>query len=205
MRSPWARHLVEGRKTWEIRSSKTTKLGDRICVGEIDTHTLVGEVTIVGCHLVAVRSETGYWQAPPGQLDMWIARPENLAKHGLATPLAFLPTSWKRAYAWVMAEARSYEVQNLYAPKLGCVVWMKPEKKPGSQATRCCRNKEPKRKAAGKGGVKVATKRPPAAIPLRRPSASRQQQPPSDRVAACINYKKLRHSQRICLDSERDG
>lgn len=48
VRSPYARLIVQGRKTWELRS-KATKIRGRIGIAEAGSKAVIGEVDLTGC------------------------------------------------------------------------------------------------------------------------------------------------------------
>ena len=48
---PYARAVVQGSKTWEIRNHNTTVRG-RIGIAEIGSHLVIGSVNVVACNLI---------------------------------------------------------------------------------------------------------------------------------------------------------
>ena len=49
IKEPWASKVVLGEKTMELRSRRTTKIGQEIYIAKAGTKTLIGRVTIEKC------------------------------------------------------------------------------------------------------------------------------------------------------------
>lgn len=109
VKSPFSKLIVSGKKDWEIRKSKTAKVGERIYILESKTHLVVGEVTISDCINIT---------------DPLFYR-KNYIHHRYDNPAfpAFLP--YKDTYAWILSEPVMYEEPKKYIPKPGCQTWVK--------------------------------------------------------------------------------
>ena len=49
VKEPWATMIVTGKKTIELRTRRTTKIGEEIYIAKAGTKTLIGKVTIQKC------------------------------------------------------------------------------------------------------------------------------------------------------------
>ena len=136
VKEPWARKLVKGEKSWELRSTNVTNRG-RIALGQTGKHLVLGEVTITSCSLVAERGADGKLQPPAGREGDWLGSAKNIPLHGVSK-LEELPGTWKRVYAWGVASAREYQPPIPFKHVTGCQTWISPEqsKKAGSAMKR---------------------------------------------------------------------
>ena len=83
VRAPYARMLVSGCKTWELRGHRTTRRG-RILIAESSAHLVIGEVTLVSCIPVAKRD--GDHLRPWGDAENFVHHASNVEKHRLTCP-----------------------------------------------------------------------------------------------------------------------
>ena len=133
VRAPWAEKLVKGQKQWELRSRPVKKRGP-IAVGQTKDHLILGRVTIVDCHLAAVRGRSGKLEPPADcTSDDWLGSNENLKRH--CVDMEQLPKTWKKVYAWVLSSAYEYPVPIPYKHVPGCQTWLVTRKKPVSGPT----------------------------------------------------------------------
>ena len=106
VRRPWSELIVDGSKTWEIRSNPC-KIRGRICIAEAGTQMLVGEVDIESCSLIRAQDI----------LD---------GNYGLHWNESFrqIPRG-KKLYAWVLNNASRYPEPVPYVHPRGVVKWVK--------------------------------------------------------------------------------
>ena len=83
VRAPYARMLVSGCKTWELRGHRTTRRG-RILIAESSAHLVIGEVTLVSCIPVAKRD--GDHLRPCKDAENFVHHASNVEKHRLTCP-----------------------------------------------------------------------------------------------------------------------
>lgn len=118
IKQPWADQILNGHKTWEIRSSSTKRRG-RICVAVSGTKCLYGEVTVTGCRRVGKRDrETGQlleW----GESSDFIAH--NWQKHRIED---LTQAQYPKMFAWTLADPTKYEEPVPYSHTTGCVRWI---------------------------------------------------------------------------------
>ena len=126
VRAPWAEKLVKGQKQWELRSRPVKKRGP-IAIGQTKDHVILGRVTIVDCHLAAVRGRSGKLEPPADcTSDDWLGNNENLKRH--CVDMEQLPKTWKKVYAWVLSSAYEYPVPIPYKHVPGCQTWLVTKK-----------------------------------------------------------------------------
>lgn len=107
IRKPYLDKILSGRKTWEIRGSRTTKSGP---IGLIEK----GSGYVVGtCELVEIR----------GPLSLAEYR-RNARKIGVSpTDITELP--YRTTFAWVLRRARRFPRPRAYRHRSGAVRWVK--------------------------------------------------------------------------------
>ena len=106
--SPWVDLLLNGVKTWEMRSSKTSKRG-RFGLIAKGTGMVVGEIDLIDC--VGPLSSS--------------ALKANEHRHAI-TPSRKAPEEWIDRWnvAWVMANACRYKTPRPYHHPSGAVIWV---------------------------------------------------------------------------------
>jgi len=104
VRAPYARLIVQGLKTWEMRST-ATNIRERIGIAEVGSGLIIGEVDLVDC----LGSDTNSILY------------SNLAKHRVF-PLSLL---WKWNVPWVLKNAVEYKEPKPYDHPRGAVIWVK--------------------------------------------------------------------------------
>jgi hypothetical protein len=104
-------NILGGRKTWEIRGSRT-KIRGTIGLIESGTGTIVGCCELVDCL---------------GPLSL-IEMQHTVEKHGI--PLEHLENNlpYPYPYAWVLAKARRLKRPKPYDHPLGAIIWVKIKK-----------------------------------------------------------------------------
>lgn len=118
VRSPWAQMIVSGEKTWELRSTGTSRRG-RIAIALAGSGHLLGEVTLTGAK--CVQQESGD--------DSALKR--NKDKHCVET-WPFIRS--KKVWAWELANAKKYDQPVPYSHTKGCIVWVRLTKDASSKA-----------------------------------------------------------------------
>lgn len=106
--SPWIDRILEGRKTWEMRSTDT-RIRGRIALVRKGTKQIVGVARLVETH------------GPLGPADLYAATDRH-AIAGEALPRA-IESGW--TYAWVLADVRQLEPPVSYCHPRGAVVWIR--------------------------------------------------------------------------------
>jgi hypothetical protein len=109
IRSPWIEHIIEGRKTWEIRGKATTvcerialiKGGSGRIVGAADLVDSVGPLTEA-----QLNERRDKHQVPPADLSPFIK------KYG------------GKAHAWVLANVVKLNRPVPYTHPSGAVIWV---------------------------------------------------------------------------------
>ena len=106
VRRPWSGLIVDGLKTWEIRSNPTRKRC-RICIAEVGTRSLLGEVDIQGCIAIDLSDVLH-------------------TNHGLHRIYGVrgIPRG-KTLYAWQLANAYRYPEPVPFTLPHGAVQWVK--------------------------------------------------------------------------------
>ena len=119
VKEPWASLLVDGAKTWELRTENCTIRGR---VGIAVRGKIIGEVNITDAMLVAQRDAGGTLLAIPGAEPYFPLLPANRPLHRVEN---FAGLRWKRFYAWIVSDAVRYSEAITYKHKQGCQKWMK--------------------------------------------------------------------------------
>jgi len=109
IREPWIDLILDGKKTWEIRS-RTTKIRGRIALIRGGSGTIVGYATLVD----SIGPQTIYELSRQGD------------KHGVPDkPLReFVAKYENRAHAWVLKDVERLESPIPYNHPSGAVIWV---------------------------------------------------------------------------------
>lgn len=107
IRQPWADRIVDGSKTWELRSRRT-KISERIGIIAAGTCTVIGEADLVDCF--AVTQQTLLDSARLAGMD------RQLAAHVWSQ-------GWR--YVWRLANAERYNHAAPYRHPSGAVTWVR--------------------------------------------------------------------------------
>jgi hypothetical protein len=100
--------ILAGRKTWEIRGSKTHKRG-KIGLIQSGSSTIVGECELIDCKKL---SENDFIK--------------NLSKHQVEPErLKEVVGHYKTPYAWVLKNAKRYSKPIKYQHPNGAIIWVK--------------------------------------------------------------------------------
>jgi len=105
VKSPWSKLILDGKKTWEIRSQKTHIRG-LVKLAESGSGKLLGQVRVVDC-LKIKRSEFS----------------KHVRKHRVASLKDTL--GYHTIYAWVLKDAVRYVRPPRYEHPSGAVIWVK--------------------------------------------------------------------------------
>ena len=103
VKQPWIEMILEGSKTLEIRSSRTSKRG-KVALIESGSSQIVGEVEITGCIEIS-REDFHAYQESHKVLDL-----DNV--------------HYKRLYGWRLANVNRYAVPVRYSHPKGAIVWV---------------------------------------------------------------------------------
>lgn len=105
LKEPWATLVVNGKKTIEIRTMTTNKIGKEIYIAKAGTKTLIGKVTITDCRRLT-----------PEEF-------QNLAPQHLALHYSFPPG--KKIYGWYLKNAHRFPQPIPYKHPQGAQIWVK--------------------------------------------------------------------------------
>jgi len=106
IRAPHIDRILRGEKTWEMRSTQTTRRGT-IALIESGTGTVVGLADLIDCC---------------GPLPLQ-ERKDASGKHGLSAIDWENPDYAKYSFAWVLDNVRALEVPVPYTHRSGAVIW----------------------------------------------------------------------------------
>ena len=110
LKKDWLDMILCGRKTWEIRSMRTTKR-ERVALALSGTSLLLGDVEIVDC----IKLDAAAFNA-------------NMAKHGVSPHRhAEVVGDYKQIFAWEVARPRRYSSPVSYAKKQGPITFVNLE------------------------------------------------------------------------------
>ena len=104
---PWIGKLLAGEKTWEMRSSSTSKRGQVGLIAK-GSGTVVGVAELVGSH---------------GPLDREAMR-SSYDKHGIPVDMIESGAVDKWCYAWQLENVRRLEGPVAYQHRPGAVIWV---------------------------------------------------------------------------------
>lgn len=109
IKKPWTDLIVDGYKDWEIRRTKTSKVGERIYILESKTHLVVGEAEILSC----IHIDNPFFYRSN----------YNHHRYDDFSYNDFLP--YKNTYAWVLTNIKKYNIPKHYKIKHGAQIWVK--------------------------------------------------------------------------------
>ena len=109
IKKPWTDLIVNGYKDWEIRKTKTSKVGERIYILESGTHLVVGEAEILSC----IKIEDPFYY----RKNFNHHRYDDFSRND------FLP--YNNTYAWVLTKIKKYDNPKRYKIKHGAQIWVK--------------------------------------------------------------------------------
>jgi hypothetical protein len=98
----WLNKIFDEGKIWEMRTTKT-KITGRIGLIEKGTGLVVGEVELVGCSLLPIPKD------------------KRFIKYHKINNLDLLD-KWK--WAWILNDAKRYEIPKKYTHPIGAVIWV---------------------------------------------------------------------------------
>lgn len=107
VREPHVDNILDGIKTWEMRSTKTN-IRERIGLIKAGSGLIVGEVDIIRVQEAPIKLRSRH-------MTKCFHRVEEKDFHKLE--------KWK--YAWVLANAKRYETPIPYIHPRGAVIWVK--------------------------------------------------------------------------------
>ena len=103
IKKPWIDYILDGKKTWEIRSSKTNIRG-KIELIRSGSGLVVGSCEIEDCKELTLEDYKN-----------------NIHKHNIQDANC-LP--YKKTYAWVVTNAQKYETPRRYKHPQGAIIWV---------------------------------------------------------------------------------
>ena len=110
IRQPHIGKILDGEKTWEMRSGPT-KIRGRIALIEAGSGLIVGEASIVDC-------------IKP-YLDTYIDKWKHASKHRVSVENFHKLDRW--CWAWVLSDAIKYDKPIPYDHPKGAVIWVNLE------------------------------------------------------------------------------
>jgi len=102
----WLNLILSGKKTWEIRSSNTKKVGQKIGLIQSGSGKIYGECTIINS--MPVKKEILY---------------KNISKHQVSKE-DINKLNYKHPHAWVLADVKKYKSPKNYKHLQGAVIWV---------------------------------------------------------------------------------
>lgn len=108
IKEKWLSLIVQGKKTFEIRGSNTSKLNETIYLLESGTHRVRATCKIEGTYKITAKS--------------WLA---TLDRHCVDISYSDLIKRYKTPYAWKLSEIVPYEDISYYDHPKGAVIWVK--------------------------------------------------------------------------------
>lgn len=106
----WARHILSGEKTWEIRGSATSIRG-RIAIAVSGTGEIWGEVDLVDC--VALPEK-----------EQWFYQERHRHRVLYSSDICY-----ERPHAWILKNAAIYVHPKNYSHPSGAVIWVRLSRK----------------------------------------------------------------------------
>jgi hypothetical protein len=113
IRSPWIEKILDGKKTWEIRGSRTTVRG-RIGLIRSGSGKIIGLCDLVNC--IPILSNEQFRK--------------NARKAGMEPNEAGLG-HYKKTFAWVLANPQYLKVPVSYDHPRGAIIWVKLDARTG--------------------------------------------------------------------------
>lgn len=148
VKPPWARLLVNGVKTVEVRGKATERIGQRVAIAQSGSQLLVGEVSLEGCCLVAVRNEQGLLEDVPGAPHTL----DSLKYAHCIEDLTCIP--YDKVYAWFVNNNLAYFNPVPYVHPRGAVTWVNLSKPVEEGKRKKTRQPDRKNKKSTLGGKK---------------------------------------------------
>ena len=103
IKKPWIDYILEGKKTWEIRGSKTSIRGS-IELIQSGSGLVVGSCEIINCIELTIEDYKS-----------------NIDKHNIQA-VTTLP--YKKTYAWIISNAKRYAEPKKYKHPQGAIIWV---------------------------------------------------------------------------------
>ncbi len=123
VRQPWANLICEGHKVWELRS-KGCNIRGRVAIAESGSGHLIGEATITGCQVVALRDAEGVLIPPPNDREKFVLLDANMNLHGVSVQ-ELNKFKYQTIWAWTLSNAVLYSERVPYQHPRGAVSWVK--------------------------------------------------------------------------------
>jgi len=111
IKEPWASKVVSGEKTIELRSRKTTKVGQEIYIAKAGTKTLIGRVTIEKCVQLTID-------------DYLKLQDKHLAHLRLSEYNLQALFNNKKLYGWYLKDAVQFDKPIPYDHPQGAQMWV---------------------------------------------------------------------------------
>lgn len=111
VKAPWSQLILDGKKTWELRGSKT-KIRGRVAIIESGTKRIHGYVDVVDC-------------LGPFTL-MELAKTE--PKHHVSFVMIDSTLPYVNTYAWVLKNPKRLKRPKPYVHPQGAIIWVNLEK-----------------------------------------------------------------------------
>ena len=110
IKDPWASQIVSGKKTIELRTKRTKKIGQEIYIAKAGTKTLIGRVTIEKCMQLTLD-------------DYMNLMDKHLVGYGFGI------ISEKKLYGWFLKDAVQFDNPIPYDHPQGAQMWVVIPKK----------------------------------------------------------------------------
>lgn len=124
VKAEYAELIISGKKTWEIRSTRTTKFKERIAISPIGKQTLIGDIVFTNCLEISKNEFNKYF-----------------GRHCVpASDAANVIGNYSKIYAWGISAPRAYANEVHYRTKTGQMSWVKLNDASIFAATRCLVN-----------------------------------------------------------------
>jgi hypothetical protein len=103
IKQPWIDYILDGKKIWEIRGSKTNIRG-KIELIQSGSGLIVGTCEIVDCIELSLSDYQN-----------------NITKHNIKNVFTM---PYKKTYAWVISNAQRYDSPRKYKHPNGAIIWV---------------------------------------------------------------------------------
>ena len=103
IKQPWIDYILDGKKIWEIRGSKTNIRG-KIELIQSGSGLIVGTCEIVDCIELSLSDYQN-----------------NITKHNIKNVFTM---PYKKTYAWVISNACRYDSPRKYKHPNGAIIWV---------------------------------------------------------------------------------
>lgn len=107
IREPWISMILDGMKTWELRSSSTAHRG-RVALIASGTATVLGEVNLVGARGPLTRDDLA----------------NNVSRHQVERDWETQDMPYKAVHAWILERPVRYASPVPYIHPKGAVIWV---------------------------------------------------------------------------------